>query len=265
MVREPNSKSFQAQEPETGSGDMEKPGGPPPLEDNPRGAGEAASARPKAPTKRELESAVQKLEAETQELKSQLAQRASELEQVRDKYLRALAENQNIRRRAAEEQARALAYQKQTLLRALLPVLDNFRYALANEAAAGDSGFAEGVRLILRQLEDILKAQGVVPLEVLGKPFDPSLHQAAEQVQSEEVPPGTIVEVVREGYRLGDQVLRPALVKVATPTAPVGEAVAGPPPEVAGEGPPSPAAECGAETPRVRRLQEPLDEASAPQ
>lgn len=149
--------------------------------------------------------------------------RESELEQeladAKDRYVRTLAEVENFKKRVARERVEERAFAAQEVVVSLLPILDNLDRALAaTKADAGAEGpLAKGVELVLRQFEDAMRKQGVSAVEtVLGQPFDPNLHQPLLQEAAPGQPEGAILEVLQKGYRLGDRLLRPSMVKVAT-------------------------------------------------
>jgi len=146
--------------------------------------------------------------AEIERLKEDLARE-------HDMYLRALADFDNYRKRVERERDAAARSGKRELLRSLLDVLDNFDRAFSHIGNA-PSSVSQGVRLLQRQIAALLEAQGVVPLRSLGETFNPELHEAIGTVESEDVEPGTVGEEVQRGYRWGDEVLRPARVRVAS-------------------------------------------------
>jgi molecular chaperone GrpE len=136
-----------------------------------------------------------------------------------DLYLRAQAELQNYRKRAQKEAEEQRQYQALPVARDLLPALDNLHRALAAAEASGNvKDLVNGVRLVAKQIEAALGRHDVVPIESAGKPFDPNLHQAIQQVQSDEHPPMTVVQEVERGFTLKDRVVRPATVIVSTPS-----------------------------------------------
>jgi molecular chaperone GrpE len=143
---------------------------------------------------------------------------AAEAAEWRERYLRAVADTANIRRRLEREAEEAKKFASERLVSDLLPVLDNFARALeAAERAEDLEGLRSGVALIHRQLSDVLQKTGLERLEAVGQPFDPNLHEAILQVEPEEgQAPHEVVEELRAGYRLGDRVLRPTLVKVTS-------------------------------------------------
>jgi molecular chaperone GrpE len=135
-----------------------------------------------------------------------------------DKYVRASAEMENMRRRHRQEQADQLQYANSELITKLLPVLDNFHRAL-DHAPEGVEGPSEqlrsGLLMVVKQFEDILESEGVRPIETLGQFFDPNLHQAVTAEASVDHEEGQVIEELQRGYTLHDRVLRPSLVKVA--------------------------------------------------
>jgi len=148
-------------------------------------------------------------EPDLDELKRQLDDR-------QDRLLRALAETENVRRRAQRERDDYVKYANETLLRDLIPVLDNFERALAAARASGESGtVVSGVELIQRELLRVLEKAGLTRYSALGERFDPTRHEAIARVVSAERPPDTVVHETAAGYLLNGRVLRPAMVAVA--------------------------------------------------
>jgi molecular chaperone GrpE len=131
-----------------------------------------------------------------------------------DLYLRILADFENFRRRVERDRAQTAASGKRELLLPLLDVLDGFDRALPYLCEAPES-VAQGIQAIHRRFVDLLKAQHVTPIQAVGEVFDPALHEAIGEAQSDRHPPGTVVEEVQRGYRLGEDLLRPARVRVA--------------------------------------------------
>lgn len=141
-----------------------------------------------------------------------LVEQAKELEAIRDKLLRSAADYDNARKRLAKEREEFIRFSQERLLRDLLPILDNFERALAH-AEEVDRPVAEGIRLIWKQLLDLLTVHGLKRLSSEGNPFDPHLHEAVDQVE-EEGPEGVIVKEIVPGYLLHDRTLRPAKVRI---------------------------------------------------
>jgi molecular chaperone GrpE len=137
-----------------------------------------------------------------------------ELSRSHDLHRRALADFDNYRKRVQRDQDSAAQAGKRQLVLALLDVMDDFERALAYADTAPESILA-GTRVIHKRLTDLLQAQGVVPYNSAGQPFDPALHEAVAVSQSAQAPSGIVLDELRHGYRWGDEVLRPAYVRVA--------------------------------------------------
>ena len=152
---------------------------------------------------------------------------------LKDRLLRALAEMENLRRRTEREVADARAYGVAAFARDMLAVADNLSRALeslpAEARANADSSlksFIEGVELTARDFQSALARHGIAKLEPLGEKFDPNFHQAMYEVPHETLPPGAVAQVMQSGWKIGERVLRPALVGVskgAAKTPPKGE------------------------------------------
>ncbi|PYM90422.1 MAG: nucleotide exchange factor GrpE [Candidatus Rokuibacteriota bacterium] len=139
-----------------------------------------------------------------------------EVEEKQDRLLRALAETENVRRRAQRERDDYVRYANESLLRDLIPVLDNLDRALEAARSGGDAtGVVAGVELIQRELLKVLERAGVTRYSALGQPFDPTRHEAIASVVSADAPPGTVLRETLPGYLLHGRVLRAALVSVA--------------------------------------------------
>jgi molecular chaperone GrpE len=140
--------------------------------------------------------------------------------ELKDRVLRALADVENMRRRSEREAADARTYAVTALARDLLPVADNLSRALENLPAEAHADgafrpFVQGVELTARALETALGRHGLIKLEPNGEKFDPNFHQAMFEAPNEALPSGTVTEVVQSGWKIGDRVLRPALVGVS--------------------------------------------------
>ncbi|WP_377291346.1 nucleotide exchange factor GrpE [Rhizobium sp. SG2393] len=142
--------------------------------------------------------------------------------ELKDRYLRLAAEMDNLRRRTEREIKDAKTYAVAGFARDMLSVSDNLRRALdaipADARAAGDQGLntlAEGVEMTERAMLGALERHGVKKLEPVGQKFDPNFHQAMFEIPNAEVPNNTVVQVVQDGYTIGERVLRPAMVGVA--------------------------------------------------
>jgi molecular chaperone GrpE len=157
------------------------------------------------------------------------AARVAELEtkqkETHDRLLRALADLENHRRRSRKDLEDARLEAQGRVLREMLPVVDNLERAMAHAGKTQpDAGVVEGVRLVLRQFAQAFERCGVSAIVAEGQPFDPNLHEAVSQAERGDVPPGTIVEVLQTGYRLGERLLRPTLAVVSRrPSAPTAD------------------------------------------
>jgi molecular chaperone GrpE len=149
---------------------------------------------------------------------SELERRVGEAEAKRDEYLelaqRVQADFENFRKRAAREQERLVAHAHERLVKELLPVLDDLERALEAAERHEEAQLVDGVRLVERALRTALEKEGLREIETDG-PFDPHVHEALLSQAREGAEPGSVVEVVQRGYRLGDKVVRPARVIVA--------------------------------------------------
>jgi molecular chaperone GrpE len=145
---------------------------------------------------------------------SEIEQLKEEVRREHDMYLRALADYDNYRRRVERERTNAARSGKRDIILQLLEVLDGFDRALQHLDDASPS-LSEGLQALHRKLLGLLEAQGITPLQSLGETFNPELHDAIGTVKREDVEPGTVAEEMQRGYRWGDDVLRPARVRVA--------------------------------------------------
>jgi len=127
---------------------------------------------------------------------------------------RALADLENYRKQTEKRQQDLLHFANSGLLLDLLEIYDNFVLSLKFEDK-NDSNFAQGVKHIVKQMEDMLKRAGVKKIETVGKEFDPTLHEAVEEKEEKGKKAGIIFEEIKGGYILNDKLLRPAMVKVA--------------------------------------------------
>lgn len=140
-------------------------------------------------------------------------QLAAEKADLNDRLLRARAEFDNARRRFERERSDYLQFAAMDMVKDILPILDDFERALKVETA--DAGYARGVELIYQRMSDVLKKMGLDPIETLGKPFDPNVHQAVERVPTGEAEDMTVLGEFQKGYNFKGKLLRPAMVRVA--------------------------------------------------
>jgi molecular chaperone GrpE len=160
------------------------------------------------------------MEAKEPDTNQSTANDASEIERLKgevqrehDMYLRALADHDNYRRRVERERSSAAQSGKREVILPLLDVVDGFDRALQHMSGAPPS-VLEGFQALQRKLLGLLAAHGVTPLASVGETFNPEMHDAIAAVQSDELEPNTVAEELQRGYRWGDDVLRPARVRV---------------------------------------------------
>ena len=133
-----------------------------------------------------------------------------------DRYLRAAADLENLRKRTKRELEDAKYDAKTKTLKEMLPVVDNLERAIEHAASGGTNNpIVEGVQLVLRQFTTAFERLDVVAVDALNQPFDPNLHEAISQQETAAQPAGTVMSVLQKGYKLGERLLRPALVVVA--------------------------------------------------
>lgn len=149
------------------------------------------------------------------ELEAQLAQAKQEAGENWTRYLRERAEMENFRKRQERLAADRVAYEKKALLHKILEVMDNVERGLVYQETMDKQALQHTLRMLLWQLNEVLRGEGLSPVTSLGEVFDPRLHDAVEAVESEQ-PEGTIVEEVLKGYKMGDETVRPARVKVSS-------------------------------------------------
>lgn len=150
--------------------------------------------------------------SKTAELEKKLAEKEAELAALTDQYQRMLAEYANYKRRTEQEKLQIGLFTKAELLTELLISVDNMEKAIA--APAGED-YKVGVDMVLRQFLESLYKMGLEPIGVEGEPFDPNVHNAVMREDADGVEEETVTAVFQKGYKLGDKVLRPAMVKVA--------------------------------------------------
>jgi molecular chaperone GrpE len=168
-----------------------------------------------------LSSQDEALEIDSADAAQSPEQRAQEELQIfQDKYMRLAAEFENYKRRAQRDQSDSIRYANESLLKKILPTLDNLERAIKSGTDAGASGaLIEGVELTHKQFLETIEKLGVRQVTSTGAEFDPNIHQAVAQVESETAAPNTVVEEFQKGYFLYDRILRPAMVTVAKENA----------------------------------------------
>jgi molecular chaperone GrpE len=145
-----------------------------------------------------------------------LAQAQAEAAKLKDAWLRTAADFDNFRKRTRKELEDAHRSGREDLLRALLPVFDNLERAIQSAQRSSDvKAIAEGLAMIQRQFVDALGREGIARVPTVGQPFDPSVHEAIQQVETSDSPPGTVLAEVQPGYTQGERLVRAAMVVVS--------------------------------------------------
>jgi molecular chaperone GrpE len=185
-------------------------------------AGEATAGSPESPAPAHPASLARELETLRAEVELSTAKGRETMEKLRETHerlLRATADLDNYKKRAAKEREEVQKFGIEKVLKDILPVIDGLDRALA--AAPPDDPLADGVRLVRASLEQALARHGVTGFSALGEKFDPALHEALLQVPTGDKPPGTVVLEHARGFKLHERLLRPAMVGVAVePPAP---------------------------------------------
>ncbi len=149
---------------------------------------------------------------EYEALQKELEESKAEVENKQDELLRSLAEFANFKKRIERDQVLKAQTMKGDIVKRFLPVMDDMLRALQN---APEDPWVEGIQLIYRKLEGVLEAEGITRIEAEGVEFDPKFHEAVSQAPSDEHESGMVIEVLQQGYMLGERVIRPAMVLVA--------------------------------------------------
>lgn len=153
---------------------------------------------------------------EIEELRQQLAEQQARAEEYLDGWQRARAEFANYKKRVEREQSQTYQVAAGNILKRYLEVIDDLERALKNRPQGGEGqAWSEGIELIYNKLLSILETEGVKQLQSEGESFDPNYHEAVTSEESDQHESGQIIEVLQQGYLLGDRVLRPAMVRVA--------------------------------------------------
>jgi len=155
-------------------------------------------------------------DAVTADARAQVEQLRAEARDNRDRMLRLAADFENFKKRNERERQEYMRFANERLLREFLPVVDNMSRAVDAARKSGDSvAIVAGIDIVLQEMVKLLKKYGVEPVPAMGLAFNPAYHEALQQVESEEAPPGTVVAEIQRGYTLNGRVLRPSMVAVA--------------------------------------------------
>lgn len=147
------------------------------------------------------------------ELNEKLSKVKDELEDVKDRHTRLIAEFDNLKKRSAKERENLYGSIMGDVISSLLPVLDNLEKAVMAETK--DEEYKKGIELVLKQFKDVLSANGVKEIEAVGQPFDPELHEAVSMIQDENLGEKIVAQEYRKGYMIGNKVIRHSMVVVA--------------------------------------------------
>ena len=165
------------------------------------------------PTEETMSDDGDQLKVHLDALQAQLAEAESKASEYKDGWARSQAEFQNYKKRIERDNELMYASMKGDIIKKVLPALDDLERALQNRPS--EDAWASGIELITRKLQNILENEGLKRIEARGAAFDPNYHEAITHEPSDEVESGHVIEVVQNGYTLGERVIRPALVRVA--------------------------------------------------
>ncbi len=175
---------------------------------------DASDSHPETEVKVEV-----KADKDIETLKRKLEEKEKEAKENHDRFLRAAADLENYKKRAAREKEDYLKFSNEDLIKAILPVIDNLERAVNHSEKAVDlQSLVEGVKLTIQQLLQSLNKFGLSSVESVGKPFDPAHHEAMMVVETDQQEPNQVVEEFHKGYLLHDRLIRPAGVSVSKPT-----------------------------------------------
>jgi len=169
-----------------------------------------------APEEKEVEKEIEKEEIQIDVLKERLGKSEQQCKEIEDRLLRVAADFDNYKKRTVKEFANLIKYSNENLIAKLTDTLDNFERALNSAKNSTDfDSFHQGVELIYNHLKDILEKEGLKEIKTKGEKFDPHLHEAVLQVESDEFPEGVIADEISKGYILNDRVIKAPKVIVS--------------------------------------------------
>ncbi len=164
---------------------------------------------------KEQEARLKELENHLQNTREKLREMEEENEELLARLQRARADFSNYKRRIEKDRFQDRVRAQEELILELLPILDNFARALQVSPRSKEArNLCQGVEMIYKQLWSVLEQRGLEEIEALNKPFDPNLHEAVERVYQEDKPAEMVVEVLQKGFKVGEKILRPSMVKV---------------------------------------------------
>jgi molecular chaperone GrpE len=155
-------------------------------------------------------------DSEVKRLRQELDAKSEEAKNNYERFVRQAADLENFKKRATREKEDAVRFANESLVKDLLPVIDNLERAVTHAQGGGNGKpLVDGVEMVLKGLLDVLAKHGVTQISAVGQPFDPGKHEAMAQVESADHAPNTVIQEHHKGYLLKDRLLRPALVTVA--------------------------------------------------
>ena len=167
------------------------------------------------PAREALQERMAQLEGQVSEMEAALNTSRQEAANNWDKYIRQVAEMDNFRKRQERMREDRVKHYKKELLEKVVSVMDNLERAISYQDAMNREGLQQGLRMVQWQMNEILRTEGLTAVPTVGQRFDPHIHEAVETVEDTDQPEGMIVEEIQKGYMLGEDMLRPARVKVS--------------------------------------------------
>lgn len=161
----------------------------------------------------EVKEEINKENNNEKELNEKISKLTSDLDDLKDRHTRLIAEFDNLKKRSAKERENLYNSIICDIVTPLLPVVDNLEHAVAQSTS--DEEYKKGIELVLKQFKDILASQNVKEIEAVGKPFDPSIHEAVSSIQDENLGEKIVASEYRKGYMIGNKVIRHSMVVVA--------------------------------------------------
>ncbi len=162
-----------------------------------------------------LQERIAQLESQVSEMDAALNTSRQEAANSWDKYIRQVAEMENFKKRQERVREDRIKRYKKDLLEKVVAVMDNLERAISYQDTLNREGLQQGLRMVQWQLSEMLRNEGLTPVPTIGQRFDPHIHEAVETVEDTDQPDGMVVEEVQKGYMLGEEMLRPARVKVS--------------------------------------------------
>lgn len=163
----------------------------------------------------DLQERVAQLESQMTEMETALNTSRQEAANNWDKYIRQVAEMDNFRKRQERLRDDRVKHYKKDLLEKVVSVMDNLERAISYQDSMNREGLQQGLRMVQWQLNEILRTEGLTTVPTVGQRFDPHIHEAVETVEDSDQPEGMVVEEIQKGYMMGEDMLRPARVKVS--------------------------------------------------